>query len=69
MRSILICKLKYQKIGLRVTERENNLEIKLNDIKDLEVSISKRESDINDKERDVSIREEDIKFTEVELRK
>jgi uncharacterized protein (DUF3084 family) len=37
--------------------------------KDLEVSISKRESDINDKERDVSIREEDIKFTEVELRK
>jgi uncharacterized protein YjfI (DUF2170 family) len=41
MRSILICKLKYQKIGLRVTERENNLEIKLNDIKDLEVSISK----------------------------
>jgi hypothetical protein len=26
---------------IRLTERENNLEIKLNDIKDLEVSISK----------------------------
>jgi uncharacterized protein (DUF3084 family) len=49
--------------------KEKITEIKLNDIKDLEVSISKRESDINDKERDVSIREEDIKFTEVELRK
>jgi hypothetical protein len=42
---------------------KEKIEIKLNDIKDLEVSISKRESDINDKERDVSIREEDIKFT------
>jgi hypothetical protein len=47
-------KLKYRKI-LDLLLR-NNLEIKLNDIKDLEVSISKRESDINDKERDVSIR-------------
>jgi hypothetical protein len=35
-----------------VTERENNLEIKLNDIKDLEVSISKRESDINDRKKE-----------------
>jgi hypothetical protein len=56
MKNILIYQVKISEDIRLVTERENNLEIKLNDIKDLEVSISKRESDINDKERDVSIK-------------
>jgi uncharacterized protein (DUF3084 family) len=52
-----------------VTERENELQSKLDNIRDMEDSISKRESEINDKERDITIREEDTKFIEEELRK
>lgn len=67
---------KYSELQLKVaedirlvTERENKLESKLDAIKDIEESISKRESEINDKERDITIREEDTKFIEEELRK